>query len=321
MRLKSGVDYYIVTHVEAQHEPEEDFNKRMYVYRSLINLWLDIDDITAIAIFTGKPPAADSLSYNHKCFNTEVSYRYGNYIIAEQNEAELLKSDNPFAIAVLATLYTYQTVNDAERRFSFKRKIFELAQKKNIPIDKMTKLLTFVNDFMLLPQALEYEFQFESTSFSNFLINDMVHEIEPHTESTLEIINAFILKTTGKTIAQYRKEGAAIDARIKSENEAHRKTTQAENQMRRIEIRSKQREKRLEAQAEEERTKRVKAEEERTKAEEEITKAEQKRVKAEAETIFNLHSKAGLSMETIALTVNVELEYVKKVIDARLTKE
>ena len=218
-------------------------------------------------------------------------------------------------------MYTYQTINNAERRFAFKRKVFELAQKKNIPIDKMTKLLTFVNDFMLLPQALEYEFQFESTSFSNFLINDMVHEIEPHTESTLEIINAFILKTTGKTIAQYRKEGAAIDARIKSENEAHRKTRQVENLFRRSETRSKQREKRLEAQAEEERTKRVKAEEERTKAEEEITKAEQKRVKAEAETIFNLHSKAGLSMETIALTVNVELEYVKKVIDERLAKE
>ena len=312
--LKSGKEHYIVLHAEAQHEPEEDFNKRMYVYRCLIYLWLDIDDITAIAIFTGAPPDPDSLSYKHKCFNTEVSYIYGNYIIAEQNEAELLQSDNPFAIAVLAALYTYQTVNDAERRFAFKRKVFELAQKKNISIDKMTKLLTFVNDFMFLPKALEKEFQFESKSFSNFLIDETMHVPEAHTESTTQIIDAFIYKMTGKTIAQYRIEAAAIDARIRKENAARRKAVQAERQLERTETRLKQVEKKVETTE----AKWVKAE---AKAEAQRVKAEAQRVKSEAETIFRLYSKASLSMAIIASTLNVELEYVKKIIDTRLKKK
>ena len=73
---------------------------------------------------------------------------------------------------------------------------------------------------MYLPKALEAEFQFESKSFSNFLIDDMTQEIEVHSESTMQIIDTFIFKTTGKTIAQYRAEAAAIDARIRKENEA-----------------------------------------------------------------------------------------------------
>ena len=316
LRLKSGTDYYVITHVEAQHEPEDAFNKRMYIYRCLINLWLDIDDITAIAIFTGAPPSVDSLSYNHKCFDTEISYRYRNYIIAEQNEAELLKSDNPFAIAVLATLYTYQTVNDAERRFAFKRKVFELAQKKNIPIDKMARLLTFVNDFMYLPKTLEAEFQFESKSFSNFLIDDMTQEIEVHSESTMQIIDTFIFKTTGKTIAQYRAEAAAIDARIRKENEARRKATQAENRLKRAERQVKLNEKKMEAMEASVEAASAKLKTASAKAEAERAKAEAERAKA----IFNFYSKVGLSKDVIASTLNVKLEYVDKIIAEKLKK-
>ena len=148
----------------------------------------------------------------------------------------------------------------------------------------------------------------------------MVNEIEPHTRSTLKIINAFILKTTGKTIAQYRKEAAAIDARIKKD-EARLKVIEAKKQLKRAEARVKQAEKRYEILCwkTEPEIERIKTETKRIKAETKHINA--KRVKAEAETIFNCYSKAGLSIETIASTLNIELEYVKKIIDARLTKE
>ena len=317
LRLKTGKDYYIITHVEAQHEPEDDFNKRMYVYRSLIYLWSDIDDITALAIFTGAPPAADSLAYTHECFETEITYRYKSYIAVAQNEQELLASDNPFAIAVLATMYTYQTINNAERRFAFKRKVFELAQKKNIPIDRMTKLLTFVNDFMFLPKSLEREFQFESQSFSNFLINDAMPTIERHTESTTQIIDAFIFKMTGKTIADYRAEAAAIDARIRKENAAVRKVNQVERQLKRAETLLAQAQRKAEkVEAERQKADRQKAEADRQKAEADRQKAEADRQKA----ILSFYSTVKLSADIIASTMNLELEYVQKVIDAQLKK-
>ena len=345
LRLKSGQEYYIILHAEAQHEPEDDFNKRMYIYRCLIYLWSDIEDIAAIAIFTGAPPLRESLEYNHNFFNTETIYRFTNYIIAEQNEQELLESENPFAIAVLATLYTYQTVNDAERRFAFKRKVFELAQKKNIPIDKMAKLLTFVKDFMYLPEALEKEFEFESTSFSNFLKpNNTMYTPYPYREGTAQIISDFLFTNTGKTTAEWQAEAAVIEAQKRAFNAERRRAKQAETQVKRSETQRKQAEKKLEIQLEEleairkkveaEREKaeaeREKAEVEREKAEVEREKAEVEREKADAErekadaerenTIFNLFSKVSLSVELIASTLDLELEYVKAVVDKKTPK-
>ena len=171
------------------------------------------------------------------------------------------------------------------------------------------RLLTFVNDFMYLPKALEAEFQFESKSFSNFLIDDMTQEIEVHSESTMQIIDTFIFKTTGKTIAQYRAEAAAIDARIRKENEARRKATQAENRLKRAERQAKLNEKKMEAME-------ASVEAASTKLKAASAKAEAERAKA----IFNLYSKVGLSKDVIASTLNVTLEYVDKIIAEKLKK-
>ena len=169
---------------------------------------------------------------------------------------------------------------------------------------------------MYLPKALEAEFQFESKSFSNFLIDDMTQEIEVHSESTMQIIDTFIFKTTGKTIAQYRAEAAAIDARIRKENEARRKATQAENRLKRAERQAKLNEKKMEAME-------ASVEAASTKLKAASAKAEAERAKAEAErakAIFNLYSKVGLSKDVIASTLNVTLEYVDKIIAEKLKK-
>jgi hypothetical protein len=109
LSLKTGTDHFVLLHAEAQHEPEENFNRRMYVYRSLIYLRYDIEDITAIAIFTGTPPDLDTLDYHHSTYGTELIYRFNSFIIAHQKESELIKSNNPFLIAALAALYVYKT--------------------------------------------------------------------------------------------------------------------------------------------------------------------------------------------------------------------
>ena len=176
---------------------------------------------------------------------------------------------------------------------------------------------------MYLPKALEAEFQFESKSFSNFLIDDMTQEIEVHSESTMQIIDTFIFKTTGKTIAQYRAEAAAIDARIRKENEARRKATQAENRLKRAERQAKLNEKKMEAMEASVEAASTKLKAASAKAEAERAKAEAERAKAEAErakAIFNLYSKVGLSKDVIASTLNVTLEYVDKIIAEKLKK-
>ncbi len=317
LRLKSGEDAYVIVHAEAQHEPEDDFNKRMYVYRSLIYLWTDIDDITALAIFTGAPPNADSLKYNHSCYDTHINYAYPYYIIAEQNEEELLKSDNPFTVAVLATLYTYQTVNDAERRFAFKRKVFELAEKKAIPIDKMTKLLTFVRDFMHLPDALDMEFEKESLSLSNLLKGNNMGAIHPYRESTLKIISDFLLRTTGKTVEEHRAEVAHVEAQTRFFNQVARDKKQVENKLKKTDNLLK----RTEIDRKKIETLYIETEQKAKETEQKAKETEQKALMEREDAIFNLYSKIGLSTEIIAMTMNLSSEYVQKVVESRLEKQ
>ena len=48
--------------------------------------------------------------------------------ILQQKEEELIANPNPFAIVVLANLYTLKTVNDLEKRLLFKEKVYAIAQ-------------------------------------------------------------------------------------------------------------------------------------------------------------------------------------------------
>jgi hypothetical protein len=313
--LKSGKEHYLFLHAEAQHEPEDDFNKRMYVYRSLIYLCYDIEDITALAVFTGAPPDPKSLDYYHKCFGTELIYRYISYIIATQNEKKLLASENPFAIAVLAALYTHQTVNDAERRFAFKRKVFELAQKKNIPFERMTKLLNFVKDFMHLPEPLEREFEVEN--YSKFL-NPNNPMVTVYREGTAKLISQFIYDMTGKTVEEYKADFAKIDAERKKHRAVQREL-QAKNKIadlkrKKAEAKSKE----AEAKSKEAEAKSKEAEAKGKEAEAKRRIAEAKLVQIQEETIFNLYSKIGLSIDKIASTLNLEVSYVQKIITENL---
>jgi hypothetical protein len=160
----------------------------------------DIEDITAIALFTGVPPKPETLEYRHIIFGTELFYRFNSYIVAHQDEAKLIASDNPFAIAVLAAIYVLQTKNDAVKRFSFKRNLFILAQQKKIYKEKLLKLLIFVRDFIELPNSLENEFA--AGDFSNVLKNDTMFVM---TEGKRIVADVYLQHAHNMTFAELEK--------------------------------------------------------------------------------------------------------------------
>ena len=61
-------------------------------------------------------------------------------------------------------MYVYNTEGDEQKRLKFKEKIFELAEKKKFPIDKLVDLLRFVLDYMLLSDEMENEFKVNTLS-------------------------------------------------------------------------------------------------------------------------------------------------------------
>ena len=110
--LKTGAEHLVFIHAEFQHQSEVGFGRRMYEYRALIGLRYGVEDISAIAVFTGAPPPIEEQSYQRITFKTRIQYDFISIVAAQEKEQALIDaSDNPFAFALLAALYAYQSKN------------------------------------------------------------------------------------------------------------------------------------------------------------------------------------------------------------------
>jgi hypothetical protein len=157
--MKDGTEKIVILHWEIEKEGEDDFNKRMFSYFSLATIQHDLP-VVGLALFIGKRLPRPLANFTQFCYNTSVHYFYNTYCIIHQTEEELLKSDNIFALFVLANLYALQTEGKekALSRFEFKKKIYEIALEREIPLEKIEELCTFVFQIMGLPIKLEKKF-------------------------------------------------------------------------------------------------------------------------------------------------------------------
>ncbi len=299
LKLKSGEDHCILFHCEAQQKPEEHFSHRMFIYRSLVNLRYEIEDITALAIFTGNPPSKDSFEYRRETYGTVISYRFNGYVIAEQNPEVLSASNNPLHIAALAAYYAHHAKKDAMQRFTFKRQLFYLIQKKKIPREKMVKLLIFVREFIDLPKDLENEF--EAKDFSKILTELPMYQ---YSEGTMRFVDKLFQHLRGMSFDEAKVKIDEAMVIIKEAKKKQKETANFEKKM----LAEKQ-----------------KAEVEKQKAEVEMQKIETEKQKIEAElvrvgierksSILNFYQKAHISAEVIAEMMGLELGDVQNVIE------
>ena len=70
--LKSGEEHMVLVHVEIQHNNTKGFARRMFVYRVLIEMRFDVEEVTAIAVFSGDPPPENELQYTKETFGTKL---------------------------------------------------------------------------------------------------------------------------------------------------------------------------------------------------------------------------------------------------------
>ena len=211
LRLLDGTDHFVLVHIEFQHRPEGYFGRRMYIYFTLGSMRYDTEKITAIALFTGAPPDKSELEYNTNVFGTELTYKFVHYIAAAQNEADLIASDNPVALGILAMLYTWRSEGKPQERLQYKKKLFNLALKKGIEREDFIKALIFVRDFIHLSPKLENEFQRDT--LEPFILEKEDMYI---TQGTKDMFELFYQRTHGFSpkaeIAKIKQEAAAREA-------------------------------------------------------------------------------------------------------------
>jgi hypothetical protein len=143
-----GTEKWVLIHCEVQGEYKSDFPRRMYTY------FYRIFDkygkhISAYAILTEKSTKPRTNSYTVEFLGTKLEYRYNVYKISQQSEDELLRSDNPFAMAVLIarSVLSNKRLDDSSL-MEIKKRLAKELFKKLYPKEKIYHLLTFLISYI-----------------------------------------------------------------------------------------------------------------------------------------------------------------------------
>ena len=156
--LKDGRENWILVHLEVQGYYEADFSDRMFKYFYRIYDKYD-RKIVALAIFTEDTADYKPSSFDYEFHGTKLNYEYNSYKILEQEEAELLKLDNPFAMVILAGLYTLKSKRKDDLRYEFKKKLFKLLLDRGYSKKKIKNIFEFLDGILFLPNDLELRFR------------------------------------------------------------------------------------------------------------------------------------------------------------------
>ncbi|MFS0644090.1 hypothetical protein [Siminovitchia sp. 179-K 8D1 HS] len=160
LQLKNGDNQWVYVHIEVQGDYKKIFPKRMFqsFYR-IMDLY--DEQIYALALFTSDDAKYNADQYNYEFLGTELTYRYHTYRIASQSESTLLKSQNPFALAVLAGLYVIKSKKNVDRKYQYKRKLMRLLLQdkmisKEMKREYIQKLFVFIDHVLRLPEETEW---------------------------------------------------------------------------------------------------------------------------------------------------------------------
>ena len=281
LKLKNGKSKFIILHIEFQGKGEKLFRLRMFTYFMYIFFKYKTTDVTALAIYTGagRPAIYDRFRAVHH--GTEIMYKFNTYTVRDQSEVELLKSDNPFAFAVLASLYLIKAGNDELKKLEIKKKLLNIALEKGFDYPKLYRLLNFVKYLVKLSKPSELV-------FDDYSKNSKKEKEMQKVVATREYLNTFspffekaINEITEEATAKAREE-----ERIK------------------IEAKTKAQHEKMEAQREKMEAQREKMEAERRKVDEQRKK-----------TILYFYKEMGLDIEKIVNITDIPVKFVTKTID------
>jgi len=147
--MLNGEERWVLIHVEVQGYRDAEFSERMFIYFYRIYDKFK-RDILSIAVFAESSKGYKPNRFNREFFGCELSFRYRTYKILEQDEEELMESDNPFALVVLAAKRSLESREDEEKRFSFKRELVSLMLEKEYGREEILHVFRFLDGILAL---------------------------------------------------------------------------------------------------------------------------------------------------------------------------
>ena len=160
-QLKKGGRQFILIHVEAQHGYDQSLPERMFVTFYRLRDKYPKVPLTAIALYTGDKVPSSPGVYEYKFEGTELVYKFPAFTVKDQDGAELLASDNPIDLAILAGLYVLKVKNNLRKAVLYKRKLAELCFERGYNQQASIDLINFVSFLIALPDKEQEKYEEE----------------------------------------------------------------------------------------------------------------------------------------------------------------
>ena len=169
---RKGSEKWVLIHCEVQGEYQKWFPLRMYKYYARIFDKYD-KQISAYAILTEESKKTRTNQYTSEFLGTKLDYHYNIYKISQQNEEELRKSDNPFAMVALTarSVLKNKPLND-DALMEIKEKLLKQLLEKSFSKAKIRKIMIF----------LKFYINF-GNSQNNIIFDEKIKQITGRTET------------------------------------------------------------------------------------------------------------------------------------------
>jgi hypothetical protein len=167
VRLKNGVEQWILIHIEVQMDDASEFPVRMFVYHYRIFDKYNRREIVSFAILGDDNPDWRPQSYSYQRWGMEVALRFPVVKLLDYaaRRAELEASENPFATVVLAHLNTQETCQRLGERQARKFALVKRLLERGWDAKKVRQLFRVIDWLMELPSDLKIEFSKQLTSY------------------------------------------------------------------------------------------------------------------------------------------------------------
>jgi hypothetical protein len=203
VRLTNGQSEMIVIHIEIQGYEDNTFEFRMftYFYRIFDRYQLPV---TALAILTDGNSDYRPTKYNYRCFDTKLSYSFPTFKIMDYCEEDLLQSDNPFALVILATQTALKKGKlDDTRLREIKWNLVRLLLERNYERSVIISLFEFVNNYIQFKKKEHYK-----------LFSNQFYSILNPEQKSMGVVEIIVEDRVAERLAELKVE---IEAKGKAE--------------------------------------------------------------------------------------------------------
>jgi predicted transposase/invertase (TIGR01784 family) len=147
--LTGGISRKVNLFIESQHEDDKNFALRMFqTFFRMSDSFKE--NVTALAIFTGR--AKDRDEYSYSCYGVELSFKYNTYHILSQDIEILRRDERVFAPVVLAARMMIAAKGKPASREKYAMELLKILRERDYDKKRIRFIMKFVGSVLQVKQ-------------------------------------------------------------------------------------------------------------------------------------------------------------------------